>query len=126
MNPTQLNNNADCIERELTWFSQILEHRFQLRADGKNAESDVFALIPPPVLPQTDVPYAELVHKFNLQPAERLLLILCLIPHIKPNLLDMLFVRNQSFDRGYTEFGGLMGNSHGGFLPTCETVMFLL
>jgi len=126
MNPTQPDNNADCIERELTWFSQILEHRFQLRADGKNAESDVFALIPPPVLPQTDVPYAELVHKFNLQPAERLLLILCLIPHIKPNLLDMLFVRNQSYDRGYTEFGGLMGNSHSGFLPTCETAMFLL
>ncbi len=126
MNRTQLDQNADCIDRELTWFSQILEHRFQLRADGKKAERDVFALIPPPELPQMDLPYAELVYKFNLQPAERLVLILCLIPHLKPNLLDTFLIRNQSLERGYTEFGGLIGNSHGGFLPTCETAMFLL
>ncbi len=126
MNPTQLDKNADCIDREITWFSQILEHRFQLRADGKEAERDLFALIPPPELPQTDVPYAELVHKFNLQPAERLVLILCLIPHLKPNLLDPFFIPNESLERGFTEFGGLLGNSHGGFLPTCETAMFLL
>ncbi|MBE9062401.1 ATP-binding protein [cf. Phormidesmis sp. LEGE 11477] len=126
MNLTKTNQNADCIDRELTWFSQILEHRFQLRADGKSAERNVFNVIPPPALPQTDVSYANLLQTLNLQPAERLVLILSLIPHIKPNLLDTFLVRNQSLDRGYTEFGGLIGNAHGGFLPTCETAMFLL
>lgn len=126
MNPTQLDKNADYIERELSWFTQILEHRFQLRSEGKKAQRDLFDLIPPPELPETDIPYAEVIHKFNLQPAERLILILSFIPHIKPNLLDTFLMRNPSLERGYTEFGGLMGNSHSGFLPTCETAMFLL
>ena len=45
---------------------------------------------------------------------------------MNPAQLDTFFLRNQNLDRGYTEFGGLSGNSHGGFLPTCETAMFLL
>ncbi len=54
------------------------------------------------------------------------MLILSLIPHVKPDLLDTFFIRNQSLERGYNEFGGLIGNYHGGFLPTCETAMYLL
>lgn len=126
MNPANPDQNAACLDLELTWFSQILEHRFQLRADGKSAERNVFDVIPPPALPQTDPTYAKLLHTLALQPAERLVLILSLIPHIKSTLLDTFFVRNQSLDRGYTEFGGLRGDAHSGFLPTCETAMFLL
>lgn len=36
------------------------------------------------------------------------------------------FVHNKNFDRPYTEFGGWKGLSHGGFLPTGETAVFLL
>ena len=126
MPSAQLDKNADCIERELTWFNSILEHRIKLHFEDVQAPEDLFESIPPPELPHTDVPYAELVHQFNLQPAERLVLILSVVPHIKPHLLDTFFIRNQNLDRGYTEFGGLTGNSHSGFLPTCETAMFLL
>ena len=126
MNSAQLNKNADCIECHLTWFTQILEYRLQLRADGQKADKDLFEVFPPPKLQHREVPYAELVQKFKLQPAEQLLLILSFIPHVRPNLLDTFTLRNQAFDRGYTEFGGIMGNSHGGFLPTCETAMYLI
>ena len=126
MNSAQLNRNAACIDREITWFNRVLEHRLKLHFDGTQSAEDLLETIPPPDLPKTDAPYAVIARNFKLRPAERLVLILSFIPHIKPHLLDSLFIRNQSLDRGFTEFGGISGNSHGGFLPTCETAMFLL
>ena len=41
-------------------------------------------------------------------------------------MLDIFFLHNKDFDRQYTEFGGWKGLSHGGFLPTGETVSFIL
>jgi hypothetical protein len=35
-------------------------------------------------------------------------------------------VKNKTFDRGFTEFGGIKGQNHGGFLPTGETVSFIV
>ncbi|MEL7085113.1 MAG: ATP-binding protein [Cyanobacteria bacterium J06597_1] len=126
MNSAQLDRNADCIGREITWFNTVLEQRFKLHFDGDPSTEDLLHVLPPPDIQEIDAPYAEVVRTFELQPAERLLLILSFIPHLKPHLLDSFFIRNQSLDRGFTEFGGITGNSHGGFLPTCETAMFLL
>ena len=123
MNPSQ---NAACLTHELSWFDTVLDYRLKSYFEGETSPEDLFESIPPPELPQTDAPYAEIVRTFDLQPAERLVLILSVIPHVKPHLLDSFFIRNQSLDRGFTEFGGLNGNSHSGFLPTGETAMFLL
>jgi hypothetical protein len=41
-------------------------------------------------------------------------------------LLDILWTRNEATQRGFTEFGGVHGTNHGGFLPTGETAAFLL
>jgi hypothetical protein len=53
-------------------------------------------------------------------------LVLALIPHVQPQILDIFFAKNSHFDRGYTEFGGIKGNYFGGFIPTGETAMFML
>ena len=57
---------------------------------------------------------------------EWMVLMLALMPHLSPQVLDIFFVHNKNFDRPYTEFGGWKGLSHGGFLPTGETAVFLL
>lgn len=57
---------------------------------------------------------------------ERVVLLLALMPHLCPQLLDFFFVNNKDLDRPYTEFGGWKGISHGGFLPTGETAAFIL
>lgn len=57
---------------------------------------------------------------------EKLVVMLALMPHLYPQALDIFFVNNKNFDRPYTEFGGWKGLSHGGFLPTGETVAFML
>lgn len=57
---------------------------------------------------------------------EKVVLMLALMPHLYPQVLDIFFVNNKNFDRPYTEFGGWKGISHGGFLPTGETAVFML
>lgn len=57
---------------------------------------------------------------------EEVVVMLALMPHVCPQGLDIFFVNNKNFDRPYTEFGGWKGMSHGGFLPTGETAVFIL
>lgn len=57
---------------------------------------------------------------------EKVVIMLALMPHLYPQALDIFFVNNKNFDRPYTEFGGWKGVTHGGFLPTGETVAFML
>jgi hypothetical protein len=52
--------------------------------------------------------------------------VLALVPHIRPQLLDGFFLRNKTFDRRFTEFGGLAGGAEGDFQPTGETLAFIL
>jgi ATPase family associated with various cellular activities (AAA) len=53
-------------------------------------------------------------------------LLLALAPHLRPQLLDVLWVRDESTQRGFSEFGGVQGPTQAAFLPTGETAAFLL
>jgi hypothetical protein len=116
--------NAQCIENEINWFREILERRLKLHA-GEEA-GDPIDEIAPPALPEADSSYADVVREFAMSAVERLVLILSYVPHVKPDVLDSFFIQNHSVQRRFTEFGGLTGLSHIGFLPTGETAMFLL
>lgn len=125
MNDETLNCNAACLRDEIDWFRAVLERRFKLHA-GKDAPGDPLAELSPPDHAGRRAPYADVLRQFDMTPAERLLLILSYIPHVRPDALDPFFIQNQSVQRRFTEFGGVTGLSHGGFIPTGETAMFLL
>ena len=57
--------------------------------------------------------------------AQKVVLLLALAPHVNPQLLDIFFHQNPH-NRIFTEFGGILGTNHRGFLPTGETAMYLL
>ena len=117
--------NAACLEREFGWLEQVIGARFrQYFATG--AETGAAALPEPPDLSADASVYARFVRHYGLQAAERVVLLLALAPHLKPWALDPFFSKNKLYDRGYTEFGGITGQQHGGFLPTGETALFLL
>jgi hypothetical protein len=80
----------------------------------------------PPDISSDESVYAEFVKYYSLTTDERLLLMLALIPHLQPQLLDVFFSTNKKNGRGYTEFGGIKGSRHGGFIPTIETALFIL
>jgi hypothetical protein len=117
--------NAQTLNTEINWFVQVLTLRMDLYFKLNTDKQDINEL-PVPDLQQDTSDYASVVKQYQFGFDERLVLILALIPHIKPQVLDSLFIRNQNFDRGYTEFGGKQGQHHGGFLPSCETAVFIL
>lgn len=117
--------NAAALERELEWFNRVLETRISLYFEQPGADGDIRA-IAPPELENDPSAYARLVREQGMGFDERIVLILALVPHVRPQLLDTFFIRNKNFDRGFTEFGGWKGNAHGGFLPTGETASFIL
>jgi hypothetical protein len=125
MNAEPLSTNAIFIQNEISWFRDVMELRLKLHS-SENSGADVLDEFDLPSVSETTSHYAEVIRRFDMSRAERLMLILSYIPHVRPDVLDPFFIQNQSVQRRFTEFGGLTGLSHGGFLPTGETVIFLL
>jgi hypothetical protein len=117
--------NAATLERELAWFDAVLQARICLHFKQPCEYADVNEIAAPSLAGDSS-PYAQLVQDNGMGFDERIVLVLALLPHLRPALLDTLFVRNKNFDRGFTEFGGWKGRAHGGFLPTCETAAFVV
>ena len=124
--PSDLAVNALCIQNEIAWLREILDRRMRAHAGDEEGGGDLLSGLPPPDLPAAGAAYAEVVRRFELGAAERLVLILSFVPHVRPEVLDPLFIQNRALERRFTEFGGAPASGHGGFLPSGETAMFLL
>jgi SpoVK/Ycf46/Vps4 family AAA+-type ATPase len=120
-----LSVNAHVLEQEIAWFQEVMTARLTHHA-GQSATGDVLALPPAPILSAESSPYGDVIRNFEMGPAERLLVVLALLPHVRPDVLDSFLIQNEAIARRFTEFGGVVGQSHSGFLPTGETGMFLL
>jgi len=118
-------DNAAALDRELQWLDEVLSARLALHF-GQDCKYQAITDIPLPDLEHDESEYAHLVCEQRFGFDERIVLMLALAPHLRPSLLDTLFVRNSNLERGFTEFGGWKGRAHGGFLPTLETVAFVL
>lgn len=149
----RISQNAQSLAVEINWFAGVVNQRLDgyfVKEEGENEKNGrqsgiesffkrignkITQLIPSthsdenlaaPDLAADDSVYAQFVRYYQLTNNERLLLMLALIPHIQPNLLDVFFSVNKLTGRGYTEFGGIKANRHSGFIPTIETALFIL
>lgn len=105
----------------IAWFNQVLAVAIQLYFE-QECEYTSLAEVKPPVNRWMEEKTG--VQQITFQ--ERTVVMLALMPHVCPQVLDIFFVQNKNFDRQYTEFGGWKGLSHGGFLPTGETASFII
>lgn len=120
-----LKDNARDLESELEWFAQVLDAR--LKSYFRPERTPIAVLeIEPPDLRASNSPYAQFLRQHKVPVPVRLVVLLALLPHIRPQLLDVLWTKNETTQRGFTEFGGIHGATHGGFVPTGETAVFLL
>lgn len=123
-----LHANALSLEREIAWFTRLLNQR----VDSYFAQEGPAVELPAPTPPDlSDDPslYAQTVRACGadgMSLAERVVLLLALLPNIRPQTLDLLLTQNKLIERSFTEFGGLRGPAHNGHLPTCETALFIL
>ncbi|WP_084050009.1 ATP-binding protein [Aquimarina macrocephali] len=120
-----LEENAAVLATELAWLTQILQVRLELYFEQDTIYQSIEEIVPPEISGKEGA-YAVFIQKHKLDFTERLLLILALVPHIKPEVLDILLTKNKDYDRRYSEFGGLLLEGHLGLVPTAETAMFLV
>jgi hypothetical protein len=118
-------SNAECLEQEMQWFQELLILRGKITFEQSQTEAAI-EKIQLPDFSDSSSGYAQLIQRHQMGLEERLVLLLALMPHVKPHLLDILHIKNQTYDMPFTEFGGIKGEKHRGFLPTGETAVFLL
>jgi len=122
MEMKMLDKNTISLAKEIKWLESIIDQRIQSYFQNIEVEIDFTA----PDLSGDDSNYSFLIDHYNMRPFERIILILALIPHLKPQVLDIFFSKNSNYNKEFTEFGGYRGNIHNGFLPTAETAAFII
>ncbi len=116
---------AKTVGQEVEWFQKVVDTALTLYFKNESEVGSVYSIAPPKIIGD-DSPYANLIRELHLGFEERLVLILALIPYIKPNCLDVFLIKNQNLNCDFSEFGGIKDPSQFGFLPTLETACFIL
>jgi AAA+ superfamily predicted ATPase len=71
-------------------------------------------------------PLLSFIRDNHLAPAEIILLLTAFAPHVDPVFFDELIQKHLPAQGDFAQFGGVRGTNHRGFLPTAETVLFIL
>lgn len=120
----EANTPLSTLYQEIDWLQTVLHH-----AIGIYLKQDVnykdWREIPVPDYTEVDTPYANTIKNWELNKYQRLALALSLVPHVRPEILDIFLGKNKLYDRGFTEFGGVIDKHHSGFLPTGQTLVFI-
>lgn len=114
---------TDAVISDIEWLMQVMRGRMKELETGKKFS---FTGHTPPMLSEESA-YAQLIRELDLSPAERLLLIVSVIPLLAPEKLTRLLRDERNHVRLlYPEFGGYLDLLHTGFVPTLQTILFLL
>lgn len=117
--------NAQTLTTELQWLNQVINTSMSLYLGLTSDYKSIYEIQAPDLTNDPSI-YAQLVKHYQMNFDERIILILSLVPHVQPQLLDVFFVKNANYDRGFTELGGIKGKNHIGFISTGETAAFIL
>jgi AAA+ superfamily predicted ATPase len=109
----------------MKWLGEVLHARMQLHFHQECPYQNILE-VPAPDLTADGSIFAKIVQHYSMSLQERLVLLLALAPHMRPQVLNPLFMKNTLYDRAHLEFGGIVGQQHNDFLPTGETALFLL
>jgi len=114
------------LQSEIGWLEEVIETALALYFNNDCQYTSVKELTPLEVSEDDQSGYAQILRKYKLTFEERLILIMAFIRHLKPQSLDLFLTKNKSTDVEFSEFGGVKDEKKQGFVPTLETVCFLL
>lgn len=121
----ETNQNVASLYAEMDWLQKVIDQvicSYLLQEGHENRWQDIPM---PDGFDEENSAYHQKLNEWNLNLYERLCLALVLAPQIRPEILDIFFSKNAMYDRGFTEFGGVVSKNHSGFLPTGQTFAFL-
>ncbi|MEX6627297.1 ATP-binding protein [Tenacibaculum salmonis] len=114
------------LQNDIVWLEMVIETAFALYFKNDCAYKLIKELVPPLVIDEDESGYAQILKKYDLTFEERLIFIMSLVRYLKPQSLDFFLIKNKTFDTVFSEFGGVIDEKKRGFVPTLETVCFLL
>jgi AAA+ superfamily predicted ATPase len=100
-------------------ISERLRHHF-----GQEKDEEILNL-PPPLLDEATA-FGKFVHFNNINREELILLLMSLVPHLYPGFFERIISEQLPNGGDFPEFGGAKSATYRGFLPTGETVLFVL
>jgi Cdc6-like AAA superfamily ATPase len=121
----ETNQGIIVLHKEMDWLQKVIDQvicSYLLQEGHEKHWMD----IPLPETDTDDTTYYQKLKEWNINLYERLCLALIIAPQIKPEILDIFFSKNAMYDRGFTEFGGVVNKNHSGFIPTGQTLSFLI
>lgn len=120
-----IKKNAHALTQELNWLAEVIDTSIKLYFGQETKYKSIYDIQPPDITLDESF-YAEIIKRDQTSVQERIILLLALAPHIKPDMLDIFFSKNHTIEKAYTEFGGIKDSKCNGFIPTGETAAFIL
>jgi AAA+ superfamily predicted ATPase len=117
--------NVEPLQQGLTYLSQVIDWRLKTYF-GENNETEISIPHPPEGWLSVESPFTTFIQQHDLDLSEQLTLLLALAPHLQPDFCDRLITAQLPKAGDYPQIGGWRGKGYRGFLPTGETVLFLL
>ena len=108
----------------LGYLQQVIQGRLTEHfTPGTNFSVDSIQL---PANGSDQTPLPTFIRNNNLTPSEIIMLLVAFAPHVDPVFFDELIQNHLPAQGDFPQFGGVRGRNHRGFLPTAETVLFIL
>lgn len=115
--------NTEMLQAYASWCDAVIQARLHLYFDQDCPVSSIYEVEPPKVERHQGA-LAQFVRDNQIDFCSQLLLALALMPVVRPQVLDILLMRNDNIERPYTEFGGI--DYQDMTVATGETLAFLL
>ena len=125
METIETTGNLSFVIRELDWLKEIIVTRLKLYFKNNPVYASIEEIEPQESTGQTCA-YDAFVTEHKLSAAGRIALMLPFVPMFRPQLFDAFCIRNSDTGRQFVEFGGIYGTHFTGFIPTFETLLFIL
>jgi hypothetical protein len=120
-----LSTNVQILETAIAYLADVIHWRISTYF-GEAAQLKAAMPSPPADWLAGDAPFSRFVHQRQFSLIEQLTLLIALAPHLQPDFFDQTITAQLPQAGDYPQIGGWRGKSHRGFLPTGETVLFML
>ncbi|MBL7731679.1 MAG: ATP-binding protein [Chitinophagaceae bacterium] len=111
-------NTAKHLQADLQWLAEVVRKRYEAHHTGRKLDVQKMHA---PALGKEDSVYKRLITEFRFSNAERIVLLLSLVPHTVPYLLDDVMTGLQK-----TEGRDRLSFNRTGTVPTLDLVLFIL
>ncbi|MFN6944056.1 MAG: ATP-binding protein [Cytophagaceae bacterium] len=116
-------DNLTALGEGINWLSQIIRFRCDKTKENRGNIFEKIADIPELSMKTS---LGKLALAYQLSNAEKLLLLLTYTAQFKPGILDVFLLPNKETRMRTREYGGVVDNTDGKFVPTLQTLIFLL